>query len=63
MVYGAEAVLPTDLHYDSPRVVNYTEASNEIARQNRLNLVDEARNLARSCTAIYQQGLHYYHSR
>ena len=28
MVYGAEAVMPTDLEHDSPRVVNYTEAAN-----------------------------------
>ena len=26
MVYGAEAVLPTDLKHDSPRVTWYTEA-------------------------------------
>jgi hypothetical protein len=43
MVYGAEAVMPTDLQYDFPRVVNYTEASNEVARKNGLDLVDEAR--------------------
>jgi hypothetical protein len=43
MVYGAEAVMPTDLQYDSPRLVNYTEVSNEVARQNGLDLVDEAR--------------------
>jgi hypothetical protein len=63
MVYGAKAVMPTDLQYDSPRVVNYTEASNEVARQNGLVLVDEACDLARSRTSIYQQGLHRYHSR
>jgi hypothetical protein len=43
MVYGAEAIMPIDLQYDSPRVVNYTEVSNEVARQNELDLVDEAR--------------------
>jgi hypothetical protein len=58
MVYGTEAVMPTDLQYDSPRVVNYTEASNEVARQNGLDLIDEARDLACSHMMIYQLGLH-----
>src|SRR3954470_14391751 len=63
MVYGAEAVMPTDLEHDSPRVVHYTEAANELARQDGVDQLDEARNLARSRTAIYQQGLRRYHSR
>ena len=29
MVYGAEAVLPSDIHHGSPRVVAYVEADNE----------------------------------
>ena len=29
MVYGAEAVLPSDIHHDTPRVVAYVEANNE----------------------------------
>ncbi|XP_073360197.1 uncharacterized protein [Aegilops tauschii subsp. strangulata] len=29
MVYGAEAVLPSDIHHDSPRVAAYVEADNE----------------------------------
>src|SRR4051812_39119276 len=62
MVYGAEAVMPTDLKHDSPRVVNYTEADNELARQDGVDQLDEARDLARSRTAIYQQGLRRYHS-
>ena len=33
MVYGAEAVLPSDIRHDSPRVANYVEADNEQARQ------------------------------
>ena len=63
MVYGTEAVMPTDLEHDSPRVVNYTEAANELARQDGVDQLDEARDLARSRTAIYQQGLRRYHSR
>jgi hypothetical protein len=63
MVYGTEAIMPTDLQYDSPRVANYTKENNEVSRQNRLDLIDEARDLTRSHTVIYQQGLHCYHSR
>src|SRR4051812_38674871 len=63
MVYGAEAVMPTDLEHDSRRVVNYTEAANELARQDGVEHLDEARDLARSRTSIYHQGLRRYHSR
>jgi hypothetical protein len=62
MVYDIEAVMPTDLQYDSTRLVNYTEASNKVTRQNRPNIFDEARNLACSRMTIYQHGLHWYHS-
>jgi hypothetical protein len=61
MVYATKAVMPTDLERDSPRVINYIEEDNELARQNGLELADEARDLARSCTTIYQQGPRRYH--
>ena len=41
MVYGAEAVLPSDIRHDSPRVANYVEADNEQACQEALDLLDE----------------------
>ena len=31
LVYGAEDVLPSDIHHDSPRVVAYVEVANEKA--------------------------------
>ena len=43
MVYGAEAVLPSDIHHDSPHVTAYVEAENEKARQDSLDLLDEER--------------------
>jgi transposase InsO family protein len=49
----------------SPRVIHYVEEENELTRQNgltRQNILDESRDLAFSCTAIYQQGLRHYHS-
>ena len=61
MVYGAEAVLPSDIRHDSPRVEAYVEADNEKARQEALDLLDEERDIA-ARSAIYQQDLRRYHS-
>ena len=63
LVYGAEAVLPSDIRHDSPRVAAYVEADNEIARQDSLDALEEERDLAASRSAIYQQDLRRYHSR
>ena len=63
MVYGAEAVLPSDIRHDSPRVAAYVEADNEKARQEALDLLDEERDIAAARSAIYQQDLRRYHSR
>ena len=63
MVYGAEAVIPSDIRHDSPRVAAYVEADNERARQDALDLLDEQRHLAAARSAIYQQDLRRYHSR
>jgi ribonuclease HI/transposase InsO family protein len=63
MVYGAEAVLPSDILHDSPRVANYVEAGNEQARQNSVDMLEEARELALERSAVYQQDLRRYHSR
>ena len=54
IVYGAEAVLPSDIRHDSPRVVVYVEAVNEQAHQDALDLLDEKRDLAATRLAIYQ---------
>jgi hypothetical protein len=61
LVYGAEDVMPTDIHHDSPHVMNYSEKENKLARQDGVDLLDEDRELALSRTAIYQQGLRRYH--
>ena len=63
LVYGAEAVLPTDILHDTPRVVQYTEAEAKEARENDVDLLEEARLLALSRSAVYQQQLRRYHSR
>ena len=53
MVYGAEAVLPSDIRHDSPRVANYVEADNEKARPEALDLLDEKRDMALARSAVY----------
>ena len=63
MVYGAEAVLPSDLLHDSPRVANYVEVENELARQDSVDALEEARELALERSAVYQQDLRRYHTR
>ena len=63
MVYGAEAVLPTDLKHDSPRVAWYTELDAKEAREDAVDLLEEAREMALSRSAIYQQNLRRYHAR
>ena len=63
MVYRVEAVLPSDIHHDSPRVAAYVEADNEKARQEALDLLDEEHDIAAARSAIYQQDLRRYHNR
>ena len=55
MVYGAEAVLPTDIEYDAPRVTMFTETEAKEAREDAVDLLEEARELALSRTAVYQK--------
>ena len=63
LVYGAKGVLPTDQLHDTPRVVQYTEAEAKEARENDVDLLEEARLLALSCSEVYQEDLRRYHSR
>ncbi|KAK1593557.1 hypothetical protein QYE76_017479 [Lolium multiflorum] len=63
LVYGSEAVIPSDIIHDSPRVSAYNEETADEARQLSVDLIEEARNLADQRSAIYQQKLRRYHSR
>jgi transposase InsO family protein len=60
LVYGAEAVLPTDLEYRSPRVKSYDEGTNQRAREDSLDQLDKARTMALMHSARYQQALRRY---
>jgi transposase InsO family protein len=63
LVHGAEAVLPTDLEYGSPRVRGYDEGANQRAREDSLDQLDEARTVALMHSARYQQSLRRYQAR
>jgi hypothetical protein len=55
LVYGAEAILPTDMEYGSPRVQGYDEGTNQRAREDSLDQLDEARTVGLMHSARYQQ--------
>jgi hypothetical protein len=62
LVYGAEAVLPTDLEYGSPRTKAYADRSNQTSREDSLDQLEEARDVALQHSARYQQSLRRYHA-
>jgi transposase InsO family protein len=63
LVYGAEAILSTDLEYGSPRTRAYGDQSNRANREDTLNQLEEARDMALLHSARYQQSLRRYHAR
>ena len=63
LVYGAEAVIPTDIEFDLPCVMMYAEAEAREAREDGIDMLEEAHLLALSRSAIYQQGLRHYHNK
>ena len=63
MVYGAEAVLPCDIFYDSPRVRMYKDREAELDRQDSLDTLEEECDVAKARSAFYQQQARRYQSR
>ena len=62
MVYGAEAVLPSDLLHNAPQVELFSEAKVEQARQDAVDLLKEEREMALIRSTIYQQDLRRFHA-
>jgi hypothetical protein len=54
LVYGAEAILPTDLEYGSPRTRAYDDRSNQSSRDDSLDQLEEAQDIALLHSARYQ---------
>ena len=57
MVHGAEAVLPSDVRFDAPRIQAYEEDEADTKLEDASDLLEEARNTALVRTAVYQQDL------
>ena len=63
MVYGSEAILPTDLNYGAPRVRAYDEQGAKASLEDAMDQLDKAHDVALLRLAKYQQALHWYHHR
>ena len=63
LVYRAEAMLPTELVYLSPRILAYDEVEKEQLQHDNAMLLEEDRLQAAVRAARYQQALRRYHSR
>jgi len=63
LAYGAEAVLPTELEYGSPRVRVYNSERQMTDAELANDLLDEAREAIVVTSAKYQQDLRRYHDR
>jgi hypothetical protein len=63
LVYGAEAILPIDLEHGSLRTRAYDDRSNQTSREDSLNQLEEAQDMALLHSAQYQQSLRCYHAR
>jgi hypothetical protein len=61
LVHGAEAMLPVEITYESPRISRYDASTT--ALQDVVDALDEARDIALSRSTQYQQNLRNYHSR
>ena len=63
MLYGTEAVPPSNLLHNAPRVELFSEGEAEQARQDAVDLLEEEREMALIQSTIYQQDLHRFHAR
>jgi transposase InsO family protein len=63
LVYGSEAILPTDVMWDSPAVEQYDEGISEDSRRVDIDGLEEARCAALVQSARYLKGIRCYHDR
>jgi hypothetical protein len=62
LVHGVEVVLPVEIIHEAPRVSDYDEEAPMRAREDNVDALDEARDIALARSAQYQQNLQNYHS-
>jgi transposase InsO family protein len=63
MVYGAEAVLPADIEFQSPRVENYNEDQATEQQELEMNCVEEQQLDSYICMVKYLAVLHRYYNK
>ena len=63
MVYGAEAVLPSDIHFGSPRIEHFDQATADNARELEINCMEEKRLDSCLRTAKYLAAVRRYYNR
>jgi hypothetical protein len=57
MIYGSEAILPTDLEYEALRVRAYDEQGNKTSLEDAMDQLEEAHDIALLHSTKYQQAL------
>ena len=63
MVYGSEAILPTDLDYGAPIIKAYDEQGAKASHKDTMDQLDNAHDVTLLRSAKYEQVLRRYHSR
>jgi hypothetical protein len=63
LVYGSEAVLPTDVAFGAPRIQHYEEGTGEETRKVDLDSIEEHRVATLMQRTQYEQQLRRYHDR
>ena len=63
LVYGSEAILPTDIAFRAPRVEHYDEEQAIAIRTEDIDRAEEECLITCICTAKYLEGLQRYYNR
>jgi len=63
MVYGSEAVLPSDITFRSSRVKNFDQSMADNARELEINCMEEKRLISCFRTAKYLEAIRRYHNK
>ena len=63
LIYGSEAILPADIAFRAPRVVNYDEEQVAAVRTEDVDRAEEERLITCVRTAKYLEGMRRYYNR
>jgi len=63
MVYGAKAVLPSDVALGSPRVEHFDQSSADLARELEINCIEERHLTYCLRTTKYLEAIRRYHNK